>query len=844
MPNTLPKQKIKLSWLFKMAWRDSRKNRARLLLFISSIVLGIAALVAVYSFKDNLQKDIDAQAKELTGADLVLDSRKGVSKEMQKMLDTLGDERSQEKTFASMIYFKQGGGSRLVQMKALEGKYPYYGTIETIPIAAAKNFQSDRNALVDKTLMFQFNAKLGDSVKVGDLNFKILGTLTKAPGQTGIGASIAPTVYIPLQYLEKTNLIKTGSRINNKFYFRYNDPSGVDAWVKKQDSKLEKEGFDADTVESRKEQTGRSFKDVNRFLALSGFIALLLGCVGVGSAIHVYIQEKLTAIATLRCLGLKARHAFLIYLIQVFFIGLTAAVLGAALGTGIQFMLPWVLKDFLPITITMQVSWPAVGQGILLGLIISILFALPSLLSVRKISPLNAIRISFEKASGKTDPLLWLVYLLMAAFINGFTHLQMKTWVQTLAFTLSIATAFLLLILLSKILMFLVKKLLPASSSYLWRQGFANLYRPNNQTLMLTVSIGLSTAFICTLFFVQGILMSRVTISSGANQPNMVMFDIQNTQKEGLDSLTKAFKLPLMNQVPVITMRIEEINGKKASADTNNRRAYRNEIRATYQDTLTAAEKITSGKWTGRIRPNQTVYISLDQRYAQQIRVGLNDKILFNVQGMMIPTVVGSLREVNWSRMQTNFRVVFPAGVLEEAPQFHVLMTRVPSSEISARFQGEVVQKFPNVSVIDLDLVLKLLDELLSKIGFVIQFMAGFSMVTGWIVLISSVLTSKNQRIKESILLRTIGASRKKILIINAIEYFFLGAFAAGAGLILALSGSWALAKFSFDASFVPPFLPTLFLFGSVILLVVITGVLSTRSILNQPPLKILRTEG
>ncbi|TBO44376.1 ABC transporter permease [Pedobacter kyonggii] len=843
MPNTIPKQSIKFSWLFKMAWRDSRKNRARLLLFISSIVLGIAALVAVYSFKDNLQKDIDAQAKELTGADLVLDSRKGVSKAMQKMLDTLGDERSQEKTFASMIYFQRGGGSRLVQMKALEGNYPYYGTIETIPLAAAKHFQSGRNALVDQTLMLQFNAKVGDSVKIGDLNFNILGTLTKAPGQTGIGASIAPTVYIPLQILDKTNLIKTGSRINNKFYFRYNDPSKIDEWVKKQDSKLEKEGFDADTVESRKEQTGRSFKDVNRFLALSGFIALLLGCVGVGSATHVYIQEKLSAIATLRCLGLKSRHAFLIYLIQVFFIGLIASVLGAVLGTGIQFLLPLVLKDFLPVEITIQVSWPAVGQGLLLGLIISVLFALPSLLSVRRISPLNAIRISFEKATGKRDPLTWLVYLLMAVFITAFTHLQMKTWIQTLAFTASIAIAFVLLIILSKLLMFLVRKLLPNSSSYLWRQGFANLYRPNNQTLMLTVSIGLSTAFICTLFFVQGILMSRVTLSSGANQPNMVMFDIQNTQKERLDSLTKAFKLPLMNQVPVITMRIEEINGKKASADTNNRRAYRNEIRATYQDTLTAAEKITAGKWTGKIKPNETVYISLDQRYAQQIHVELNDKILFNVQGMMIPTVVGSLREVNWSRMQTNFRVVFPAGVLEEAPQFHVLMTRVPSGEVSARFQGEVVQKFPNVSVIDLDLVLKLLDELLSKIGFVIQFMAGFSMVTGWIVLISSVLTSKNQRIKESILLRTMGASRKQILAINAIEYFFLGAFAAGAGLVLAIGGSWALAKFTFDATFLPPFIPTVLLFGSIVLLVVITGVLSTRSILNQPPLKILRTE-
>ncbi|MCX2575865.1 ABC transporter permease [Pedobacter sandarakinus] len=845
MPNKLPQPKIKLSWLFKMAWRDSRKNRSRLLLFISSIVLGIAALVAVYAFKDNLQNDIDAQAKELTGADLVLDSRKGVSKSMQKMLDTLGDDRSQEKTFASMIYFKKGGGSRLVQMKALKGNYPYYGIIETMPAAAAKTFQANQDALVDQTLMLQFGAKVGDSLKVGDISFKIAGSLIKAPGQTGIAATVAPTVYIPMALLDKTNLIKTGSRINNKFYYKYDDPSGIDQWVKKNENKLETEGFDADTVESRKEQTGRSFKDVNRFLALSGFIALLLGCVGVGSAIHVYIQEKLSAIATLRCLGLKSRHAFLIYLIQVFFIGLIAAIIGSAIGTGIQFLLPIVLKDFLPVEITMQISWPAVTQGILLGLVISVLFALPSLLSVRKISPLNAIRVSFEKAKAKRfDALNMLVYLAMVAFIVAFTHLQMKTWVQTLSFTLSIGIAFLLLIGLSKILMFVVRKLLPSTANYLWRQGFANLYRPNNQTLMLTVSIGLSTAFICTLFFVQGILMSRVTLSSGSNQPNLVMFDIQNSQKEGLDSLTQSFKLPLINQVPVVTMRIEEINGKTSGIDTNNRRAYRNEIRATYQDTLTVAEKIVEGKWIGKVKPDETVYISLDQRYAAQINVGLNDKILFNVQGMMIPTVVGSLREVNWSKMQTNFRVVFPSGILEQAPQFHVLMTRVPTNAESAAFQGEVVKNFPNVSVVDLDLVLKLLDELLDKIGFVIQFMAGFSMVTGWIVLVSAVLTSRNQRVKESILLRTMGASKKQIVAINAIEYFFLAVFAAGAGMILAFAGSWVLAKFAFDAVFIPPLLPTLLLLGSVLVIVIVTGVLSTRSILNQPPLKILRNEG
>ena len=844
MPNSTSQQKIGFSWLAKMAWRDSRKNRSRLLLFISSIVLGIAALVAVYSFKDNLQRDIDQQAKELAGADLIVESRREPAKEVMSRLAKLGDERAQERSFASMVYFIKNQGSRLIQTKALTGGYPFYGEIETTPGTAAHQFQQGRNALVDQTLMLQFDAKVGDSIKIGELNFKILGALDKAPGQTGIATTVAPIVYIPLQYLEQTGLTKIGSRITYKYYYKYHNAQELEKVIQQLEPISKKESFDIETVASKKESTGRSFKDLSRFLALSGFIALLLGCIGVGSAIHVYIQEKLSAIATLRCLGLKAQHAFMIYLIQIAAIGLIGAVLGAVLGTLIQFLLPLVLKDFLPISISMQISWTAVAQGIVLGLIIAILFALPSLLAVRKISPLNAIRASYERSTQKSDPLKWFVYLLMLAFVFGFTYLQMGSLVQTLAFTLGIIIALVLLVAISKLLMFLSKKFLPLGLSYLWRQGFANLYRPNNQTLMLTVAIGLSTAFISTLFFVQGILMERVTLSAGENQPNMVLFDIQNTQRAPLNELTKSYDLPLLNQVPIITMRIEEINGKKLTSDTANASAYRGELRATYQDTLTVAEKLIDGTWTGKVTDGQPIQISLEQGYARRISVKVKDKITFNVQGMLIETQVGSIREVNWGRFQTNFRVVFPTGVLEAAPQFHVLMTRVPSKELSAKYQGAVVRAFPNVSVIDLDLVLKLLDELLGKIGFVIRFMAGFSMATGWIVLLSAVLTSKNQRIKESILLRTLGASKKQVLAINAIEYFFIGTFAAATGLILALSGSWLLARFSFEASFSPPILPVIILLLVVVLLVVITGVWSTRNVLNQPPLKILRNEG
>lgn len=841
------KTPLNIPWLMLMAWRDSRRNRSRLFLFISSIILGIAALVAIYSFGDNLRADIDRQAKTLLGADLVIETNKPVEPGIMPLLDSLGNERSEERTFASMIYFVKNQGTRLVQIRALQGNFPYYGTLETTPVKAGISFRTAKQALVDKTLMLQYNARVGDSVKIGELTFEIAGILNKAPGQTGITAAVAPAVYIPLNYLEQTGLAKKGSRINYNFYYKYNGPVNIQNLVKKLEPRLEKAELDYETVQSSKENTGRSFEDLTQFLSLVGFIALLLGCIGVASAIHIYIREKLNSIAVLRCLGVSSLQAFLIYLIQIVGIGFIGSLIGAAIGTFIQQYLPVVLQDLLPVGITSSVSWAAIGQGVLLGVIISLLFALLPLVSVRRISPLNTLRLSYEETKWFKDPVKWLVYFLIVLFVFAFTYIQVNNWLESLFFTGGVILAFMVLAAMAWLLMRLTRRFLPISWSYLWRQGLANLYRPNNQTLILIVSIGLGTAFICTLIFVQGLLINRVTLSASGNQPNMVLFDIQTQQKKQIASLTKTSNLPVLQEVPIVTMRLEEINGNtKASIEKDSTlalstRAFSREYRITYRDTLTGPEKVTVGKWYGNVTPEGVVNISVEEGFAKRTGLKLGDKLLFNVQGAPIETVVSSMREVDWNRIQTNFLVVFPNGVLEDAPQFHVLLTRVPSNEASARFQQAVVQNFPNVSVIDLGLILSVIDELLDKIGFVIRFMAAFSIITGLIVLIASVLISKYQRIQESVLLRTLGASRKQILVITALEYFFLGALAAATGIILAVAGSWALATYSFESAFSPQFLPVLILFLLVSILTVIIGLLNSRDILNNPPLEILR---
>jgi len=857
-----------------MAWRDSRRNRSRLFLFISSVVLGIAALVATLSFGNNLREDIDDQAKTLVGADLIVRSGRQLPVGVRAVVDSLPNRHAQEWSFASMVYFFKSQGSRLVQVRALEGAYPFYGALETTPVSAGLGFRDGREALVDRTLLLQYGAQVGDSIRVGDLSFVIAGALDKAPGRNEISMTVAPPVYIPLRYLDSSGLLKKGSRIEYQWYYQFAAGTDMEKLMAAIGPRLDSAEVRYETVASRKEGMTRAFGDFTQFLILISFIALLMGCIGVASAVNIYIREKISGIAVLRCLGLKARQAFLIYLIQVAGIGLIGSVAGAVLGVIVQQVLPAVLKDLLPLESHFRVSWPAIGQGVGTGMTISLLFALLPLLSIRKISPLYTLRLSVEPSSAGWDPLKGIVYGVIFFFIVGYSRLKMERWGKALVFTLCLVAAFLLLAGVARLMMAVVRRLFPARWNYLWRQGFANLYRPNNQTLILVVTIGLGTTFIGTLYFIQQLLIDRVTVSAGASQGNMVLFDIQRDQLKGVEGLARQFKLPVLQDVPIVTTRITSVNGKTGEQEAaeererrgvasggdgiggrdgrrggdsvrpESRRVFDQELRVTYRDSLTSSEKMVAGRLARLMQsPEDTVYISLDEEYARRLGVKVGDPIVFDVQGLPVATVVGSLRHVERG-LRMNFPVVFPTGVLEQAPQFHLLITQAPSAEVSARFQQAVVQHYPNVSVIDLGLILSVLEDILGKIGFVIRFMAAFSMLTGVVVLIASVLISKYQRIQESVLLRTLGASRRQVLLITLLEYFFLGALAAAAGIGLSLGFSLALAEYSFDSAFSPHWWPVLFLFVSVCGLTILIGLYNSRGVLNKPPLEILRREG
>ena len=847
-----------------MAWRDSRRSRQRLLLFMSAIVLGIAALVAINSFGDNLALSIDGQARKLLGADLTLSWNRPPSRRTQQLARTIGRDRAYEVSFASLVSIPKTGGVRLAQVKGLTGNFPYYGEWEMQPASAGQTFRraNGRVALADDALLVQLGAQPGDSVRLGNLSFLIVGRVIKTPGQTAIAATVAPTVFVPNQFLASTGLLQRGSRINYKYYYQFAPGTDVEKYVKTISARLDKDGVNYDTVAGRKKQTGRSFADLTKYLSLVAFVALLLGCVGVASAVQLYVKEKIASVAILRTLGASGRQALLIYLLQTALMGLIGATVGAVLGSAVQLILPRVFGDFLPVTVQTTLSGPAILGGIATGLLISVLFALLPLLTIRNVSPLRALRTSYEDDLGGRDPLRWAVYLLIVGFIVGFAYLQTRNLMLAVGFTGGLAVAFGTLTLLGLGLIALVRRFFPSSWSYVWRQSLANLYRPNNQTLVLVTAIGLGAFLIATLYLTQGLLLNRVQLSSSGKQPNMVLFDIQNEQLAGVRALVAQQKLPVLQEVPVVTMRLTDINGRTASvsppprphpdqpadtvrADSTKRApswAFTREYRVTYRDSLISSEKIAAGK--GPYQANGAIYISIEKDYMERLHVKLGDTLNFNVQGAPILTIVGGTREVDWSRVQTNFLIVFPSGVLEQAPQFHVLMTRVPDNKTSAVLQRGLVSGFPNVSAIDLALILKTVDDILGQISFVIRFMALFSILTGLLVLASSVVISKYQRLRESVLLRTLGASRNQILRITALEYGLLGLLAALSGILLSIVGTWGLARFVFEVPYQPDVVPLIVVASVVTVLTVVIGVFNSREVLVRPPLDVLRGEG
>jgi putative ABC transport system permease protein len=836
-------------WVWKMAWRDARHNFSRLFLFVASLITGIAAVVALDSLNNSLQQDIDRNAKELLGADYVVNANKKFEPEMLAAFDSTKFPQAGQADMASMVLFLNNNQSRLIRLVAFEGPFPFYGDLQTQPANAYEEIKKGRYAMLDASLASQYEVSSGDSLRIGNIVFKVAGEVNKLPGGGGILTTFTPSIYISMSELDSTGLVQYGSRVTYKRFFKTTSDKEADDLVEKFRPLVRKFGHSYETVEGRKEGLGEGFSAIYRFFSLLAFLALILGCIGIASSVHIYAREKRDQVAVLRCIGSTGWQAFNIYFIQIFFLGIIGSVAGAFLGVGIQQIIPVMFGDLLPLEVSFGISWISVAQGIALGSIVSVLFSMLPLISVRFVPPLAVLRADYE--SGRTfSKARMATIVLIALFPLLFAAYQTRSLLTGGMFFLGLAGALGLLTLVATGLLYLVRRFFPANASFVWRHALSNLFRPNNQTRMLMVSIGLGAFIISTLNIVEKSLLGQVEFTGQENQSNTILFDIQPSQKDGVVKLMKDNKLDVNQVVPIITCRLSEVKGKSIEAiqrdTTDNIRnwAITREYRVTYRDSLHISEELLEGELQKKENGKDSVWVTISEGMQEDLEVKVGDSLVFDMQGVPMKVHISGVRKVDWSKDPPNFIFVFPTGVLENAPQIFVTTTRIDDQQNANRFQQQLVMLYPNVSLIDLRLILSTINELFDKLGLVVRFLALFSIITGLVVLAGAVINSKFLRMKENVLLRTIGARSRHITKITLIEYVYLGLFSAVTGLVLSLVGGWLLTTFFFEITFAFDWLELLIITAGVVILTTTIGWWNSRDVINTPPLQILRKEG
>jgi putative ABC transport system permease protein len=842
-----------LPFVVRMAARELRAAPRRLFLLMGTVAVGVAALVAINSFTDNLQNSVRQQARALLGADLSLVSRQPFSRRVEALLDTLsrGSQQARVISFAGMAYVPRTAGTRLVQVAAVEGRYPFYGEIKTQPRKAWGKLQSGRNIVVDPSLLTALSARIGDTVALGEGRFVIIGTIQSAPSEVGFRFAFGPRVYIPAANLKETGLLGFGARVQYEGFLKLSAGVSAQQLADRYRAPLRPERVRLRTVADDQRNLNDVLSRLTGYLGLVALMALLLGGVGVASAVVVFVRQRSQSIAVLRCLGATGGRIFAIYLAEAAMMGLAGSVAGALLGLALQRLLPGLLAGLIPLDVVPTISWSAVGLGIGMGLWVALTFTLLPLLSVRRISSLSALRRPYEPDRSPRD--VW--WLLAAAALAASGVLlavrQVGSWRQGAVFAGGIAVALLLLWGASWVLIRLVRRWLPAGWPYVWRQGLANLHRPANQTVTLVLAIGFGAFLLGTLFLVQHNLLRQLRTTGGPARPNLVLFDIQPDQLRAVEREIRDAGLSSTSPTPIVPMRIRSVKGRPVTQllagnlgsedGPSNAWVFRREYRSTYRDSVVATERVVAGKFPAQA--GSPVGISVEQDLAKELGVSVGDEIVWDVQGITLPSRVTSIREVDWARFEPNFFVVFAPGALEKAPQSMVLLTRIGSPAERGRFQRELAERFPNVSTLDLSQLQEALERLVDRVALAIRFMALFSLAVGALVLVGALATSRLQRIREGALLRTLGATRGQVFRVALAEYLSLGLLASAVALILAAAAGWALARFVFEGTFSLPLMPMTALTLGIVALTVVVGLANSRDVVRRTPLEVLREE-
>ena len=841
-----------------MAFRELRSSWRRLVFFFICVAIGVGTIVALRSLIQNVRTALMAEARTLTAGDVYLQTDQPWTNEilqgLERRLEGVTDvEQTETLDTTTMVRLadEESTRTKVVELRGVGAEFPFYGEF-ALGSGQPYSFDLLRNqgVLVVPELLTQLGLEVGDPIMIGEVAFTIRDVILSEPGRQLGAFSFGPRVLLDRDALEGTGLLSYASRANRQILIKV-DERQVDALVIGLREDLADAFVRVGSYRRTENRIDRNLSQTENHLSLIGFVVVILGGIGVWSVTRVFVQQRLRSVAILKCLGATTGRVVSVYVAQVLMLGLGGSLLGVGLARAALAAVPDSLTEQAATAaglaiVSTNLTGPAIVQGLTVGMLVSLLFALVPLLEIRHAKPLLLLR---QGMSGPTAGIDWLRVAVMV--LVGGALVLVATWqAASLEVGLYVVGGFAAVtVVLHVIGQALVAAIRPLESIgwFPLRHAVLNLSRPGNQTRVILLAVGLGSFFIIGVSALQTNLLSNFALELRDDSPDMFLIDIQQDQADGVRAMLDATVHDPSQLIPVLRARVTSVDGRNLRVDgaqEARRAGLGREYMITYRLHLEENERVIAGTfWDDQ--PSTEPEVSIEQSLHAERGIELGDVVGFDVLGREIRARVTSVRSVEWDDSRSGgFMFLFRPGAFDDAPHAYIAFMRgPPEPEIRASLQRDIAAQYPNVSVIDGLEVLKTVRRVLEYVTLAINVVGAIALFSGGMILVGSVAMTKFQRLYEVAIFKTLGAKTRVLITMLIIEYGVLGILAGTVGSVGALILTWALTRQVFDITWFPA--PLQNVGGIVVTTIVvgIVGVVSSLDVLRRKPLATLRAE-
>ena len=835
---------------FRLARRQARGGRRHLAALFACVALGVGALVAVGTLGAALELTLAREAKALLGGDVELRAARPLPADARDALARLaraGASVVHVSELVGMARTPARGSSLLVELKATGAGYPLYGVLATTPAAPLAALLEGDGAVVQREVLDRLGLAVGDRLVIGAVSLTVRGVVEAEPDRAASLVRLGPRVFLSPAALERAGLVTFGSRVRYRALVRLPESLAAGPTRAALARDIADPGVRVAAYDEAQPGLRRFFTQLTIYLGLVGLASLLVGGIGVAAAVSAFVSRQVPTIAALKALGAETRTLVATYLIQTQAVALVASLVGAALGLAVQPLLAAALAGLVPFTLEPRPEAWTLARAIVMGLATTLLCTWAPLAAVRAVPAWLLLRRDVEPVARSGGRLTLVPVAIGLAALALWQAGSLKVGAIFIGASLA---ALLALAALARGLTALAGRL-PRTRGLAWRQGLAALGRPGGHAPRVVVALGVAVMLLVTVALLEGVLGRQIDHEQRREAPSFFFLDVQPDQVDDFGRLVERTGGARPTFTPVVRARLAAVDGARVTRETVERRRTRDEdgrwyltreYALTYAEAPPAGTVLTAGRWWAEADGRARALASIEETAARHLGVRPGSRLTFDVQGVTIDVEVTSVRRVDWQSLTTNFFFVLSPAALAGAPATWVATTRVASAR-EPDLQNAVVAAFPNVTAIPLRDVLERVAAVLGDIAVAVRLVALFTLGAGVVVMAGALAATRAQRLYESVVLRTLGASRGLVARAFAVEYGLLGAAAGVGGTLLATVLAWAVVRWVLDAPW--SFDPTPLLVGlaATVALALGVGFLVTFRLLGQKPLPILRRE-